>query len=221
MRLRPSSSLTAYLWGLTAANLFLTAVPAEATTYYYNDPAVTDSGSYEQYDPINPGNNFVHSYSQLGTVISASVAFNFDTSTTSGTFFIGGTDISSATLGWQNSSVPAQGNITLADGVVTDWDIYGSGSFALPGTVTANNLTVSTTGDSDSFSFDEQYSEDDGAGGIITITSMASGYGVYGSQLLWTTPVPRALPLFATGLGMLCLFGWCRKRHAFRDATIE
>jgi hypothetical protein len=28
------------------------------------------------------------------------------------------------------------------------------------------------------------------------------------------TPIPSALPLFATGLGALSLFGWCRKRKA-------
>ena len=29
-------------------------------------------------------------------------------------------------------------------------------------------------------------------------------------------PVPAALPLFATGLGMIGLFGWCKKRTAAR-----
>ena len=29
-----------------------------------------------------------------------------------------------------------------------------------------------------------------------------------------TTPLPDALPLFATGLGALGLLGWRRKRHA-------
>jgi len=29
-----------------------------------------------------------------------------------------------------------------------------------------------------------------------------------------TTPIPAALPLFATGLGALGLFGWRRKRKA-------
>jgi hypothetical protein len=28
------------------------------------------------------------------------------------------------------------------------------------------------------------------------------------------TPLPAALPLFATGLGALGLLGWCRKRKA-------
>jgi hypothetical protein len=28
------------------------------------------------------------------------------------------------------------------------------------------------------------------------------------------TPIPAALPLFATGLGMMGLFGWCRNRRA-------
>lgn len=30
----------------------------------------------------------------------------------------------------------------------------------------------------------------------------------------WATPLPAALPLFATGLGGLGLFGWRRKREA-------
>ena len=35
------------------------------------------------------------------------------------------------------------------------------------------------------------------------------------------TPLPAALPLFATGLGVLGLLGWCRRRKALkREASI-
>jgi len=33
------------------------------------------------------------------------------------------------------------------------------------------------------------------------------------------TPLPAALPLFATGLGAIGLLGWCRKRKALRKAA--
>ena len=47
-----------------------------------------------------------------------------------------------------------------------------------------------------------------------------TGYGINSnnpgvwSGPLWSTPLPAALPLFATGLGALGLLGWRRKRKA-------
>ena len=39
--------------------------------------------------------------------------------------------------------------------------------------------------------------------------------GDVGTNAIWsTTPIPAALPLFATGLSALGLFGWRRKRKA-------
>jgi len=41
-----------------------------------------------------------------------------------------------------------------------------------------------------------------------------TGIVVIASNDLATTPLPPALPLFATGLGVLCLLGWRKKRKA-------
>jgi hypothetical protein len=41
----------------------------------------------------------------------------------------------------------------------------------------------------------------------------------FGSFLVATTPLPAALPLFATGLGALGLLGWRRKRKAAQAAA--
>jgi hypothetical protein len=54
---------------------------------------------------------------------------------------------------------------------------------------------------------------------IGTCTSEVNEFGLTPSHGAWsatlvTTPVPAALPLFATGLGALGLLGWRRKRKA-------
>jgi len=46
------------------------------------------------------------------------------------------------------------------------------------------------------------------------ITSDLSGPGTFTLTQLTPTPLPGALPLFATGLGVLGLLGWRRKRKA-------
>jgi hypothetical protein len=53
--------------------------------------------------------------------------------------------------------------------------------------------------------------------GNITFNSNLDGAGADIDNLQFTTtvtPLPAALPLFATGLGVLGLLGWRRKRKA-------
>ncbi len=45
-----------------------------------------------------------------------------------------------------------------------------------------------------------------------------SGASLTGGTVVGTTPIPAALPLFATGLGALGLLGWRRKRKNPRSA---
>ncbi len=55
-------------------------------------------------------------------------------------------------------------------------------------------------------------------GGLVTIADAIAGYDVGGywgdfnNITTSATPLPAALPLFATGLGAMGLFGWRRKR---------
>ena len=55
-------------------------------------------------------------------------------------------------------------------------------------------------------------------GGLITFTSDAGSGALLGISLfgngISATPLPAALPLFATGLGAMGLLGWRRKRKA-------
>jgi hypothetical protein len=54
-------------------------------------------------------------------------------------------------------------------------------------------------------------------GGLVTFISSASGVNVTGEAIpiaFSPTPLPAALPLFATGLGAMGLIGWRRKRKA-------
>jgi hypothetical protein len=57
--------------------------------------------------------------------------------------------------------------------------------------------------------------------GTITSTSATteSISGTYTGNLTAATPIPAALPLFATGLSALGLFGWRRKRKPRRGAA--
>ena len=52
-----------------------------------------------------------------------------------------------------------------------------------------------------------------GSIGLYNFTDAAStGYNTYGSISVSQTPLPTTLPLFATGLGVLAVLGWRRKR---------
>lgn len=52
--------------------------------------------------------------------------------------------------------------------------------------------------------------------GLLTVDS-AQNYGQFSSVA--NTPLPASLPLFVTGLGLIVLFGWSRKRKG--DAALE
>jgi hypothetical protein len=56
----------------------------------------------------------------------------------------------------------------------------------------------------------------DGKGEVLAFDNTASEFttGITGNLPIATTPLPAALPLFATGLGALGLLGWRRKRKA-------
>jgi hypothetical protein len=54
-----------------------------------------------------------------------------------------------------------------------------------------------------------------GSNGLYSFTDSAPGgsaYDTFGSVSVSQTPLPTSLPLLATGLGALAMFGWWRKR---------
>jgi hypothetical protein len=96
---------------------------------------------------------------------------------------------------------------TSNTGAIIDWTILASISSSF------FNLTVATSNSSDLTS----------SLGPTTFLSASNGF----SPGTWSvsdpppfaTPVPAALPLFASGLGGVGLFGWLRKRRRGRSAA--
>jgi hypothetical protein len=135
--------------------VLFSASPGNATTYAYTGgsyTSITCFGNMVGSCPVSgPFSDFFGS-----DRIGGSVTFNFDTSVTSGTFGIPGSEISSA--GFSGVNYPYDpifigcsncfyvgGAITLSHGVITSWDI-GAG-FAGGGTTSAYGLQTSTAGD--------------------------------------------------------------------------
>jgi len=96
------------------------------------------------------------------------------------------------------------------------WDVYGSNGNAATGSVTLTLLySDGTDQSSHSLSgYTYYYFTYDGAvvqanQGDNVLLSLFTGSSINRDQ---TTPLPAALPLFATGLGAMGLLGWRRKR---------
>jgi hypothetical protein len=86
---------------------------------------------------------------------------------------------------------------------------------------TVNFQTSATAGHSGSFNFQDPMTLTyfDPNGNIVPNLvfydqSLNGEIGLSGQDFSATTPVPAALPLFATGLGMMGFLGWRRKRKA-------
>lgn len=90
---------------------------------------------------------------------------------------------------------------SVSGGVLTSVDFAAFGGF--PPAVTCCTLDFTTS-----------------AGGLAGLSNNPGEALANGTHLTFTaiaeTPLPAALPLFATGLGALGLFGWRRKRKASR-----
>ena len=122
----------------------------------------------------------------------------------------------------------AQGlsNFTFQMGSSTNhegWDVYGSND-GVTLTVLLAGLQTETTDNSLDNSYKYYYftydgtNVDPGQGNNVLLHSFSGSCGPVGVGCEppppGTTPLPAALPLFASGLGALGLFGWRRKRKA-------
>ena len=90
--------------------------------------------------------------------------------------------------------------LTLSNGLVTDWNIGGGLSYSM-----VYNYSISTTAAGDVVRYNNWFSDDSH---FSYLGTAPPGVWTGGSS----TPLPAALPLFATGIGVLGLLGWRRKR---------
>jgi hypothetical protein len=120
------------------------------------------------------------------------------------------------------------GGLDLVDGAVYEWVLdavtpangiegYGVVRTGQPGYGNATFMNYDLVrGGLDSFSNDANISlafELTFSDGGVANPNLVS-LGTLPQTALPSTPLPAALPLFATGLGGLGLLGWCRKRKA-------
>ena len=179
-------------WAFFLALLLIGTSSAGAVTYTYQGPVF--SVSYSCY--IYPDSGAVCSVPSPSEIAMSVSLFDDIPVGATGTF-------NTATfLPSSFGSMPASGFITLANGIVTDW------SFAACEGNSHINECSSTSLGGDSYSlgvsFPGQFSEQASGSGPSSI----SGWSEYPGP----TPLPATLPLFASGLAALGLFGWRRKK---------
>ncbi len=189
--------------------MLLSVSVGNATTYTY------EGSTFTQFPAIGGGN--VCTIGGCGNYLTASVAFNFDTSSTSGIFNLSSGDFTSAYM----QATPYQGYfgeyptlsgfpslngfIELVAGVITDWSLVGASvagefpvNFSISSTTSGDGIQVSGPGFSGSAS--------NSVGGVWTE--------------LPATPLPAALSLFTTGLAVMGLLARRRKRKAGPETSI-
>ena len=187
-----------------AAWLGVTLVSASATTYNYVGETYTSN--------VDP--------TIYGTHMTGSVTFNQDTSNFTGTIYISSGDVTALTLtsGTITATLPyfdifaglSPDYFRLVNGSIQAWLLHGaSPSFAL----VTPSYSLYSQGDSSicngcGFGFDNIESW------FPSGTFYASKNQNTASWSVAKTPLPAALPLFASGLGALGLLGWRRKRKA-------
>jgi hypothetical protein len=184
------------LLGVIVGVILFAPFPACATIYEYSGPLYTYNT-----DP-----------SLTGTHLTGTVTFNFDTSSYSGSINGGMITNMEFTSGTLTSSLFAGNQFALTDGVITGWLVGVC--------IVSCSSFLSTEGGS--LSSYNPYGLDEAvvANTYVAVAGMTFPEGVPTNVVgSWTeevaiTPLPAALPLFATGLGALGLLGWRRKRKA-------
>jgi hypothetical protein len=184
------------------AGSFLGSVPAKATTYNF---------SFAE----SPSGQIVSSpdYSVTGQIFTGSAdGPGFDvtgiTGSITGPNLLSISIASLYTANGQNATPPLF-NTQTGVGYTYDNILLTSAPFF---TATGGLLFTSNTGDSYEFyaSNGLTYLSTTDFGGCPS--TQACNPGVSGTFALTATPLPAALPLFASGLGALGLLGWRRKR---------
>ena len=139
----------------------------------------------------------------LGISLSTSVTFVSDTYYASGTF-----DVAADGFGPDDSG----GTVTLTSGVITSWLL--SGSFEFSGSHGGEVLEITSTPSGDTW--DVTYYTDPNTEppptDVAYVMDASSSPGTWSCPCA-PTPLPAALPLVATGFGVIGLFGWRRKKR--------
>jgi len=203
---------------LIACAVLISAPQARAITYIYTGPDFT---SIVNQDP--PAGTYTTSMSVSGNfTLAAPLGDNFSgfVTPTSFSFFDGRNTITDA-----SSFVSSNFDLTTdGSGNIVQWHVFVS-IFPTPLAVGTQIDEINST----SLAFGGSFTPGDQAT-IIQCTTVFTG-GCSGSNDIantistffavgsWSsntaaTPLPAALPLFATGLGGLGLLGWRRKRKA-------
>jgi hypothetical protein len=198
----PRSKLN--LIGLIGCAVFFAVSQAHATTYAYTGPDfITIS------DLTPPAGTYTTSMSVTGSFTVASPLgdnFSGNASPTSFSFSDGRSTITNS------NATSAQFNLqTDASGSITGWDIilFIIPSLDLTGTQSHHIETTNALGGDSAF-IDECVADN---GSECTSTNADSASSAGAPPGTWVvTPLPAALPLFATGLGGLGLLSWRRKR---------
>jgi hypothetical protein len=211
------------LWFATICgvlNLLLISGVAHAATVTYSSAAswnsavtVTGGDNYDSYNwsagPPGGGTTLLADFSSTtlsginysltqGEIYGISPAYTNDAAYLTSNYLL-----------WQNSGVPL--TITLPTSVTAIGFNYGSDvGNAAPFVITlGNGFSITVNSNSNSYAFFGVSS--DTAFSSFTIGDWPQ-VGALDNLAYSATPLPAALPLFATGLGAMGLLGWWRKR---------
>jgi hypothetical protein len=132
------------------------------------------------------------SFSDAGTDFNITATFLFSVPTPLGTTTDGGTILATAKVNGRGGA-PASVDITWSDPVIFTFQNGTALSVDLVNTL----YSCASSCNNESFSIEGKFTTLNGQ-----------------SSQLSETPIPAALPLFASGLGALGLLGWRRKRKA-------
>jgi hypothetical protein len=189
-----NGSLAAAIIAFTA---LLGASNASAVTYDYTGPSFTSG--------------------LIGNDITGSVTLNCAGTCADGVYTFGVTpaftgyslatgpsqsiSVNTATVGYAPSTNFGAPSVTISAGLITGWRLTLQSNVNLP-TIPLLLFTFGSAGD--------QYNNGLGGATGFSGAAPASDWSLAPSA----TPLPGALPLFASGLGALGLLGWRRKRKA-------
>ena len=175
------------------------SAPSFAVSYFYTGLPYT----IFNYSPLDPN---------LGTSMTGTLTFDYTTPPPDGVYSLSNPHIAGVSLqsGIHNLDqsflyVPYDNHVTISNGQIVDWLIYLA------------QITDVCCNDTRHAGFVLGIGVPDLSGGDVSAEIFlypASHDGHNLQQGTWSgpTPLPAALPLFASGLGALGLLGWRRKR---------